>query len=190
MANDPQSKKKSESGIFSKSPEDRAINSAKYKREMGIDPKYKTESNAEASRSYRSMDNPTSGPARRENNKAKSFGKQSSGPRDDRASFLAGTSPANKANAVGGTKNGPLKSPFAQISLQGQKPKKKDVAAVKTSKPKKDKASSGKMTNFERSKMRGYEKEGYGGKSMTSKGAKARVQKERSYKFKDLFKKK
>lgn len=45
-----------------------------------------------------------------------------------------------------------------------------------------------KMTNFERMKMRGYEKEGVAGRSVTSKGAKARVMKERSYKFSDFFK--
>lgn len=47
-----------------------------------------------------------------------------------------------------------------------------------------------KMTNFERMKMRGYEKEGLGGRSMTSAKAKERVKTERGYKFKDLFKKK
>lgn len=104
--------------------------------------------------------------------------------RDDRSSSLAGTSPENKAKARGGTKNGPLKSPYAQISLQGQKKKDKPKSRSSTAKPEK------KLTNFERMKMRGYEKEGYGGRSMTSKGAKARVQRERSYKFKDLFKKK
>lgn len=45
-----------------------------------------------------------------------------------------------------------------------------------------------KMTNFERMKMRGYEKEGFGGRSMTSGRAKERVKKERGFKFKDLFK--
>lgn len=54
----------------------------------------------------------------------------------------------------------------------------------------KSRAAKKPLTNFERMKMRGYEKEGLGGRSMTSSGAKARVEKERGYKFKDLFKKK
>lgn len=45
-----------------------------------------------------------------------------------------------------------------------------------------------KMTNFERMKMRQYEKEGVAGRSVSSKRAKARVMKERSYKFSDFFK--
>lgn len=43
------------------------------------------------------------------------------------------------------------------------------------------------MSNFERMKKRQYEKEGFGGRSMTSRGAKERVKKERGFKFKDLF---
>jgi hypothetical protein len=39
-------------------------------------------------------------------------------------------------------------------------------------------------------KKRGYEKEGFGSRSMTSRGAESRVKKERSFKFKDLFAKK
>jgi hypothetical protein len=46
------------------------------------------------------------------------------------------------------------------------------------------------MSSFERMKKRQYEKEGYGGRSMTSRGAESRVKKERGFKFKDLFKKK
>jgi hypothetical protein len=60
---DPQSKRGKTVGeyLFG-SKEGNAIASAEYKRGMGIDPKAKRLSNAEASRSSRSMSNPTSAP--------------------------------------------------------------------------------------------------------------------------------
>lgn len=58
---DPQDKKSKDWSLFGKA-EDRAIAKAKYKREMGINPSYKTEQNAEVSRSAQSMKNPTSRP--------------------------------------------------------------------------------------------------------------------------------
>lgn len=106
---------------------------------------------------------------------------------DDRSTTRQGTSPENKAkgsSSVGGTKNGPFKSEFAKRSLQGRKASpvlgKTGGSSVK--------ATASKMTNFERQKARQLEKEGYGGRSMTREGAKKQVMKERSYKFKDLFK--
>jgi len=112
-------------------------------------------------------------------------------PKSKQNSTVADTSPENKkSNSVGGTKNGPFKSDFAKKSLQGRKPGASSPVAGKPSGKSSVSKAPGKMTNFERQKARQYEKEGYGGRSLTSSGAKARVQKERSYKFKDLFKKK
>lgn len=99
----------------------------------------------------------------------------------------------SKSNSVGGTKNGPFKSDFAKKSLQGRNPTKaagdKSILAGKA-KPSAGGGASSPMSAFERQKVRQYEKEGYGGRSMTSAQAKARVQKERGFKFKDLFKSK
>jgi hypothetical protein len=39
-----------------------------------------------------------------------------------------------------------------------------------------------KMTNFERMKQRQYEKEGFGGRALTTEGARKRVMEERKYK--------
>ena len=58
---DPQDKKTKDYSILGQA-EDRAISHAKYKREMGINPKYKTEQNVEVSRSAKSMKNPTDRP--------------------------------------------------------------------------------------------------------------------------------
>jgi len=113
-------------------------------------------------------------------------------PKSKQNSTVTDTSPENKkANSVGGTKNGPFKSKFAE-GLQGQNKKKSGSKAAPGNAPSKSGSSkaSKPMSNFERQKQRKYEEEGYGGRSLTSSGAKARVQKERSYKFKDLFKKK
>lgn len=105
-------------------------------------------------------------------------------------SRVADTSPANKkSDSVGGTKNGPFKSDFAKKSLQGRKPDSKPSSSV-LGKSKAAPKAEKPLSNFERQKQRGYEKEGYGGRSMSSKGAESRVKKERGYKFKDLFKKK
>lgn len=100
-------------------------------------------------------------------------------------------SPNKKSDSVGGTKNGPFKSKFAE-GLQGRNKKKSGSAPAKAGdKPKAAKAKPQKpMTAFERQKQRQYEKEGYGGRSMTSRSAESRVKKERGFKFRDLFKKK
>lgn len=58
---DAQDKKSKDWTLFGRT-EDNAIARAKYKREMGINPKAKIESNAEVSRSAKSMKNPTSRP--------------------------------------------------------------------------------------------------------------------------------
>jgi hypothetical protein len=58
---DAQDKKSKDWTLFGRT-EDNAIARAKYKREMGINPKAKTESSAEVSRSAKSMKNPTSRP--------------------------------------------------------------------------------------------------------------------------------
>lgn len=108
---------------------------------------------------------------------------QKSGPRDDRASSGAGSSKAKsfkdkqQGMKVKGSPTNPDKSgPKKDAPKGGAK-----APAKKAEKP---------MSSFERMKKRQYEKEGYGGRSMTSRGAESRVKKERGFKFKDLFKKK
>lgn len=108
--------------------------------------------------------------------------------RDDRASSGGGTfKPINRDNL---SDNG--KKTFDGRQGQNKDGSKKDGPKKAGGK---SRVSGGaktekKMSNFERMKKRGYEKEGFGGRSMTSRGAESRVKKERSYKFKDLFKKK
>lgn len=103
-----------------------------------------------------------------------------SGARDDRASSVS-SGKSDKAAAFKAKQQG-MKTKGSPTN-----PASKSKAAAKASaKPAKAKSEK-PLTNFERMKMRGYEKEGIGGRSATSAGAKARVKKERSYKFKDLF---
>lgn len=90
--------------------------------------------------------------------------------------------------SVGGTKNGPFKSDFAKKSLQGRKAGGSSAAKAPAKAGDKSRMANKPMSNFERMKARQYEKEGYGGRSMTAEKAKAQVRKERGYKFKDLFK--
>lgn len=99
-----------------------------------------------------------------------------SGGRDDRASSLS----SNKSD-----KAAEFKAKRQGMKTKGSptNPASGSKAAAKPAKAKREKP----LTNFERMKMRGYEKEGIGGRSATSAGAKSRVKKERSYKFKDLF---
>jgi hypothetical protein len=107
---------------------------------------------------------------------------QSSGPRDDRAS-----SGSSKADAFRKKRQG-MNTPGSPTNPNKSGPKKdgpkKADGKSRAAKPEK------KMSNFERMKQRQYEKEGYGGRSMTSRSAEGRVKKERGFKFKDLFKKK
>lgn len=105
---------------------------------------------------------------------------QSSGPRDDRAS-----SGSSKADAFRKKRQG-MNTPGSPTNPGPKKdgPKKAGDKSRAAAKPEK------KMSNFERMKKRQYEKEGFGGRSFTSRGAESRVKKERSFKFKDLFAKK
>lgn len=102
-------------------------------------------------------------------------------PRDDRASQLSG-SKSDKAAEFRKKQQG-MKTPGSPTNPNKSSGTKK-AGNKSGAKPEK------KMSNFERMKQRQYEKEGYGGRSMTSKGAKERVKTERGFKFKDLFKKK
>lgn len=106
-----------------------------------------------------------------------------SAPRDDRASSKSGgtSSASDFKSKLQGQKvpGSPTSTERKPVKAAGDKSRYKPKIA-KAEKP---------MTNFERMKARQYEKEGYGGRSMTSSGAKAQVQKERGFKFKDLFKK-
>ena len=105
-------------------------------------------------------------------------------PRDDRASSGGGSfKPINRDNLS-------EKGKKTFDGKQGQSKNKKPV--VKKAGPKAGPAKKAEkpMSSFERMKKRQYEKEGYGGRSMTSRGAESRVKKERSFKFKDLFAKK
>jgi hypothetical protein len=118
--------------------------------------------------SYRSADKPSA--------------QKKEAPRDDRASSGSSTADAFRKKRQG-------------MNVPGS-PTNPNKAGPKKDGPKKagDKSSAAKpekkMSNFERMKKRQYEKEGYGGRSMTSRGAESRVKKERGFKFKDLFKKK
>jgi len=73
---------------------------------------------------------------------------------------------------------------------QGQTAKKTVTAKAPGKATNKSRAAPKKMNAFEQMKQRQYEKEGGSRGPMTSSGAKAQVQKERAYKFKDLFGKK
>lgn len=77
------------------------------------------------------------------------------------------------------------KAPSASVSSVAA-PKKAGDKSTQASKAKPSSVTgtpAKPMTNFERMKARQYEKEGYGGRSMTSAGAKAQVEKERGYKL-------
>lgn len=110
----------------------------------------------------------------------KSKATQKDGPRDDRASSLSAKS--DKAATFKAKRQG-MNVPGSPTNPKSRKQAGDKSRLNKGAKPEK------KMTNFERMKQRGYEKEGVGGRSVTSKGAKSRVMAERKYKFKDLFKK-
>ena len=105
--------------------------------------------------------------------------RQKESPRDDRASSLS--SKSEKAAAFKAKQQG-MKSKGSPTNPST--PKKAGDKSRMANKPEK------KFSNFERMKQRQYEKEGFGGRSMTSSKAKERVKTERGFKFKDLFKKK
>lgn len=102
-------------------------------------------------------------------------------PRDDRSSSggSAFNSEFGKKRQGQNVKGSPTNPATRSVKQAGDKSRlNKSAAPVK------------KLNNFERMKMRQLEKEGFGGRSMTSARAKARVLKERDYKFADLFKRK
>lgn len=104
---------------------------------------------------------------------------QSSGPRDDRASSKSDKAAAFRAKQQG------MNTPGSPTNPNTKKPETKQTGdKSRLANPEK------KFSNFERMKQRQYEKEGFGGRSMTSSRAKERVKTERGFKFKDLFKKK
>jgi hypothetical protein len=116
--------------------------------------------------SYRSADKPSA--------------QKKESPRDDRASSGSSKADAFRAKQQGMKVDGsPTKPKKDGPKKAGDK--SRVAGGAKTEK---------KMSNFERMKKRGYEKEGFGSRSMTSRGAESRVKKERSFKFKDLFAKK
>jgi hypothetical protein len=121
--------------------------------------------------SYRSADKPSA--------------QKKEAPRDDRSSSGSSKADAFRAKQQGmkvdGSPTNPDKSGTNKAKPKRAGDKSRVAGGAKTEK---------KMSNFERMKKRGYEKEGFGGRSMTSRGAESRVKKERSFKFKDLFAKK
>jgi hypothetical protein len=119
--------------------------------------------------SYRSADKPSA--------------QKREAPRDDRASSGSSKADAFKKKQQGMNVPGSPTNP-KKAGPKKDGPKKAGDKSSAAAKPEK------KMSNFERMKKRQYEKEGYGGRSMTSRGAEGRVKKERGFKFKDLFKKK
>jgi hypothetical protein len=127
--------------------------------------------------------NSTSGKTDRERPKA---------GRDDRASSGGSSAPKseNKNKPVTPINRDNLNDKGKKIfdGKQGQSGKKKPASPVVPSAP--SGRSSGRTNLFERGKQRMYEKEGYGGRSMTAPKARGQVEKERKYTFKDLFKKK
>lgn len=176
---DPQSKRKRTWGEWlGGTKEGNAIASAEYKRGMGINPKAKDISNAEASRSARSMSNPTSAPAR-------------TAPSGTKLPESKDSKPLRKA---AGTYTKSYDKPIGAAPAKAATPKKVATPKVKPAKADPVKAAAAKptsatgtpakkMTAFERQKARMYEKEGYGGRSMTAAQAKARVEKERGQKM-------
>jgi hypothetical protein len=100
--------------------------------------------------------------------------------------------PKDTSNSSGGTPSSPTsadkksKADAFRAKMQGRNPGTKKAVDKSRVSGKKNEAK--KLTNFERMKMRGYEKEGVAGRSATSSRAKGQVIKERKYKFGDIFK--
>jgi len=181
---DAQDKKSKDWTLFGRT-EDNAIARAKYKREMGINPSYKTQQNAEVSRSAQSMKNPTSRPydpadsakvaALRKKETTKTFGSRTSGPGQKRM----GASGASIESDYRGPNRGLSQRKPAPAAGAPPKPKVKPdglgaatVRKAEGPKSASDKsAQSGKMTSFQRMKARQFEKEGVAGRSMTRSAA-------------------
>lgn len=115
-------------------------------------------------------------------------------PRDDRASSGGSTAKAEdkKKKNVAPINRDNLSDKGKKVfdGRQGQAKSKDKKPSSPVAGRQSSGRSSGKASPFERQKQRMYEKEGYGGRSMTPSKAKGQVKKERGYKFKDLFKKK
>lgn len=165
---DPQDKKTKDYSILGQA-EDRAISHAKYKREMGINPKYKTEQNVEVSRSAKSMKNPTQRPY---DVKTSPVGLKKSEPRKAAGTVTEPYEPKRKAA-------GTYTEPYDIKKPAGKPPKA--GSPVPKSKPTPEKAATDKsrlapkMTNFQRMKARQFEKEGVAGRSMTAAQAKRKA---------------
>lgn len=103
---------------------------------------------------------------------------------------VASTKDVEKAYQSVNRKHGtdrPVREVFRQVPIPKAKPDKPVDQKPAAPKAASDKSRvSGKMTNFERMKARQYEKEGYGGRSLTAEGAKAQVARERGYKLPSL----
>jgi hypothetical protein len=181
---DAQDKKSKDWTLFGRT-EDSAIARAKYKREMGINPSYKTQQNAEVSRSAQSMKNPTAKPydpkdsakvaALRKKETTKTFGSRTSGPGQKRM----GASGASIESDYRGPNRGLSQRKPAPAAGAPPKPRLKPdrsgaatVRKAEGPKAASDKSSqSGKMTSFQRMKARQFEKEGVAGRSMTRSAA-------------------
>lgn len=175
MANsDPQSKRKRTWGEFLFGDESSAVKKAEYKRGMGIDPANKRIQNVEAAASAKSMQNPTSRPARTEPSREVK----------KRSASGTYTKPYDVKRGASGTYTKPYDVKEKKNVASAPAPDKKGSANKPTAKKTGQKASAGstKMSAFERMKARQYEKEGYGGRAMTAAQARARVEKERGSK--------
>ena len=107
-----------------------------------------------------------------------------------KSSSVASTKDVEKAYQSVNRKHGtdrPVREVFRQVPIPKAKPDKPVEQKPAAPKAASDKSRvAGKMTNFERMKARQYEKEGYGGRSLTAEGAKAQVARERGYKISGL----
>lgn len=180
---DPQDKKSKDYSILGKA-EDRAIAMAKYKREMGINPSYKTEQNAEVSRSAQSMKNPTDRPY---DVKTSPVGLKKAKKYEVDSRFeISKKNPVREAKfnrgyvpwLVRAIKDAPkateLKRKAAATYTEPydvKEPSKTEgskSAPGKTDKKASDKSRlAPKMTNYQRMQARQLEKEGYAGRSLT-----------------------
>ena len=173
---DPQDKKKKDWSLFGKQ-EDRAIATAKYKREMGINPIYKTEQNAEVSRRAQSMKNPTDRPYDVSTSKMASVkvvpNKVSVLRRKGAGTVTAPYEPERKAAATVTAPYEPKrKAAGTRTKSSDAKPaqsKSFTIPGIKAGRA--DAVNAGKMTSFQRMKARQFEKEGVAGRSMTRAAA-------------------
>ena len=174
---DPQDKKTKDYSILGQA-EDRAISHAKYKREMGINPKYKTEQNVEVSRSAKSMKNPTQRPYDAKTSpkeladKLKRIAPKGGGPVSRQGKGFPTIEPSTGGGPVSrqASESPSLKVKDAAPPKPKLKPERKAVGVAS------DKSRlAPKMTNFQRMKARQFEKEGVAGRSMTAAQAKRKA---------------